>query len=415
MSFRVSYHTSVQSLGFRAYLGTLFLGALNDNLFKMLIVCLAMRLLDAKGAQGFVPMAGACFILPYVIFSRHAGYLADRCAKRQVMVWTKVAEIVIMLLGMLFFKLRLIYGLLGVLFLMGTQSTYFSPAKYGFLPEVLAQGELSRGNGLTQLFTFLPIIIGSWLGGVLSSRFEENLTLPGCCCVVIAVVGWLCSLKIAETPQGNSRAQSIAYWKVFGKMRQDGLLMLSLLGNTYFWFLGAMIQLSVPFLTSALHGSDALTGNLMAAIAIGIGLGCATAGYLSKDRIGYGLVCPGGLATGAILLLSATTFRLSAGWCAALLATTGFACGFFQLPLGTSLQQRCPAKVRGSYLAVANVLDSLSITLASLAMWLIQSPLRLGIRGVLTFGAVLTIGVTFIIVSKSPAFLERTRQLLTRR
>lgn len=146
--------------GFIAYLATQFAGAFNDNLFKLLLICFASNLLAGTGHDKiYVPIAGALFILPFLLCSSYAGYLADRFSKKQVMVGTKVAEIVIMLCGLLLFRLQTVNLLLLVLFCMGAQSTFFSPAKYGFLPETLPAAELSRGNGLNQLFTFLAIIL----------------------------------------------------------------------------------------------------------------------------------------------------------------------------------------------------------------------------------------------------------------
>ncbi|HOG51896.1 MAG TPA: MFS transporter, partial [Lentisphaeria bacterium] len=196
--------TSVlHSMGFKAFLATQFLGAFNDNVFKLLIICSAMNYLSPEASKSYVPLASGVFILPYLLFSGYAGYLADRFSKRQVMIGTKWLEVVVMLLGWWLFWQGAIYWLLPVLFLMGAQSAFFSPAKYGFLPEVLPEKHLPRGNGATQLFTFLAIIFGGWAGGELSERFKDALQNAAVFCVLVAVLGVVTSYGITKTPPGN--------------------------------------------------------------------------------------------------------------------------------------------------------------------------------------------------------------------
>ena len=156
--------------GFVSYMATLFLGALNDNVCKLLVIChvsLALGV-ESSSAAAFLSMAGACFCLPYLLFSALAGYLADRVSKKVVMVWTKVAEILIMSMGALFAIKGHPAAMLLVLFCMGTQSAFFAPAKYGFLPETNPPKRLAAANGATQLFTFVAIIMGGWAGGAIA-------------------------------------------------------------------------------------------------------------------------------------------------------------------------------------------------------------------------------------------------------
>ncbi len=158
----------MKTLGFWAFIATQFLGAFNDNAFKFLIIGFAMSRLSETASRNYVPMASAMFILPFLVFAGFAGYLSDRFSKKRVMVWTKILEIVIMATGWVFFSQQLEYWLLAVLFVMGAQSTLFSPAKYGFIPETLPERQLSSGNGIVQLFTFLAIIAGGATGPYLA-------------------------------------------------------------------------------------------------------------------------------------------------------------------------------------------------------------------------------------------------------
>ena len=229
--------TSVlHSMGFKAFLATQFLGAFNDNVFKLLIICSAMNVLSPEASKSYVPLASAVFILPYLLFSGYAGFLADRYSKRQVMIGTKWLEVVIMLLGWWLFWQGAIYWLLPVLFLMGAQSAFFSPAKYGFLPEVLPEKHLPRGNGATQLFTFLAIIFGGWAGGELSEQFKDTLQNAAFFCVLVAILGVVTSYGITRTPSGNRSTRCAIdpltpHLRTLLEVRRDPLLMTCFLGK----------------------------------------------------------------------------------------------------------------------------------------------------------------------------------------
>lgn len=404
--------------GFIAYLATQFAGAFNDNLFKLLLICFASNLLAGTGHDKiYVPIAGALFILPFLLCSSYAGYLADRFSKKQVMVGTKVAEIVIMLCGLLLFRLQTVNLLLLVLFCMGAQSTFFSPAKYGFLPETLPAAELSRGNGLNQLFTFLAIILGSWAGGALSAWSGSEPHLAAVWCVIIAIIGTLLSFAITPTPPGNPKARFrldplTPHWHTFLEMKRDRLLLLSLLGNSYFWFLGALFQLTLVFFAKeTLQGDDHLVGYLQASVALGIGFGSLFAGILSRGKIEYGLILPGGIMTALFALLlgfwgdtRSTAFLFSAG--------LGFCGGFFQLPLVTSIQKRSPKRCLGRYLGAGNAMDCIAMICASLVQWLLLGVFHVQAGTVFVFIGLLTLAVLLLMAGKAPTLIQRCGKLL---
>src|SRR4029079_7819835 len=191
---------------------TQFLGAFNDNLFKQLMLLLAIPVGAAAAAradeQGLATMI---FSLPFVLFSGFAGYLSDRYSKRTMIVLCKVAEIGIMSLGMIGF---LAYaqtgyaGLLAVLFLMGTHSAFFGPGKYGILPELFRETDLPRANGVILMTTFLAIIFGTASAGFLGEllynaageRVPERLWIGALACVGIAAVGTIASLLVRPVP-----------------------------------------------------------------------------------------------------------------------------------------------------------------------------------------------------------------------
>src|SRR5215471_221916 len=152
-----------------------FLGAFNDNVYKMVISLLAVHAASSAAGGGSQPsLIGAVFVLPFFLFSGYAGYAADVYSKRSVLVLTKALEIVVKGLGWL----ALLSGhsalMLGVLFLLALQATFFSPAKYSILPELVADQELSHANGFLEMSGFLAIILGTSLGGIMFAAWKNQ-------------------------------------------------------------------------------------------------------------------------------------------------------------------------------------------------------------------------------------------------
>jgi acyl-[acyl-carrier-protein]-phospholipid O-acyltransferase/long-chain-fatty-acid--[acyl-carrier-protein] ligase len=167
------------SRSYRALVGAQFLGAYNDNLFKMLVSLMAVdAAAGAISAGGYLSLTGIVFIVPYLLFSGYAGDLADRFGKRGVVVVTKALEIAVMVLALVGFLIGDIVLLLAVLFLMATQSTFFSPAKFGLLPEMLPPGQLAQANGTLEMARYVAVILGSIsAGGMTATRG----CWAGCC------------------------------------------------------------------------------------------------------------------------------------------------------------------------------------------------------------------------------------------
>src|SRR3954453_12817097 len=183
---------------------TQFLGAFNDNLFKQLMLLLAIPVgaaaIRRADEQGLATMI---FSLPFVLFSGFAGYLSDRYSKRTMIVACKCAEIGIMLLGMIGFLSFGTFGyrgLLVVLFLMGTHSAFFGPGKYGILPELFRERDLPPANGIILMTTFLAIIFGVVVAGKLKEWFEGELWVIGLICIGIAICGVVTALLVRHTP-----------------------------------------------------------------------------------------------------------------------------------------------------------------------------------------------------------------------
>ncbi|MGH7771150.1 MAG: MFS transporter, partial [Candidatus Binatia bacterium] len=200
------YSETLKHSGFQSFLWTQFLGAFNDNTYKMAVSLLAVNVgVSASGGSGYLSLVLAIFILPFFLFSGYAGHLADVYSKRNVLIATKVFEIVAMALGFFAFLADRIELMLGVLFLMALHSTFFSPAKYGILPEMLPDRDLSRANGFLEMSTFLAIILGTSVGGAMLALWKDRPEWIGIILTGIAVVGTLTSLGIPKVPSSGAQ------------------------------------------------------------------------------------------------------------------------------------------------------------------------------------------------------------------
>src|SRR6266540_2695591 len=225
---------------------TQFLGAFNENFYKIVVSLFAVNAVGSAGGGGSaLSLIGAIFVLPFLLFSGYAGYVSDVYSKRTVLIVTKTLEIVAMDLGFVAFLSGQFTLMLSVLFLMALHSTFFSPAKYSILPELLSDKDLSLGNGLLEMNSFLAIILGTSLGSVLFAIWKDQLSLIGLILIVIAVAGTFTSLTIPKVPPSGARKslQLNPFAEITSGLKRlygDKTLWLTVVGISYFWFLGAL-------------------------------------------------------------------------------------------------------------------------------------------------------------------------------
>ena len=289
-------------VGFWSLIATQFQGAFNDNALKYLVIFLIIGTnLSPDEEEVKVLLVGSLFALPFILFSMTGGYFADRFSKRSVTIWTKVFEIGVMLFAIAGFALHNMSMSMAAVFLASTQGALFGPSKYGLLPEILPEKRLSWGNGVIELGTFLAAILGTMAGAKLSEAFAGREYYSGVFFLICSVIGLGTSLGILKVPaadpsrkfQFNFLADLFSQGKLIGR---DRVLWLAVLGNTYFFFLGALLQFDIVFYArDVLHVTATHGSILQASIAIGIGFGSLAAGYLSGGKIEYGLIPLGAL------------------------------------------------------------------------------------------------------------------------
>ncbi len=410
-----NYRETLRITGVPSFLWTQFLGAFNDNVSKIIVTFIVMG--EIGKVQG-TTLVAAIFILPFLLFSGYSGYLADRFSKRRVLVAVKVLEIGIMLLsipGLLGHRVPL---LLAVMFLMGTHSTFFSPSKYGIVPELVPASLISAANGLLEMSTFAAIVLGTSIGGALFVHWQDTPLHLSLVLVAIALTGLACSLGIPKVPPAKASARLSVnpfaeVWRGAVRVWPDRTLRATMFGDTYFWFLGALLQAALlPFGQDVLHvGEDAAT-QLYAALAIGIAAGSLSAGRLSGHHIELGLVPVGSIGLG-IFSLGLARSSTYAGAVVAL-ALLGFSGGFFAVPLNALLQHRPADDEKGRIQATKNFAETLGILLASGLLYALNSIVGLTIPQIFVVAGIFTLLSNFYILAKLPDFFIRfTLWLLT--
>jgi MFS family permease len=361
---------------------TQFLGAFNDNLFKQLLLLLAtptaveLATGQVTDRQGYAQMV---FAAAFLMFSGVAGFVSDRVSKRSIIIFFKVAEIFVMFLGMLGF---IWYdhvgfaGMLVVLFLMGTHSAFFGPPKYGILPEMIRGKDLPRANGIFLMLTFLAIIFGTAAAGALLRFSGGRIWLGSLVCIGIAMLGTATSLAVRRVPPAQPDLKHhLSSWGVPSEivqlLRQDRELIWAIVVVSIFWMVGGIVQQTVNALGQTQLGLDDLRTSIMAAsIGVGIALGCALGGYLSRGRVNRRVVVTGAagiLVTLVVMCLPGGPHRHLLGFYGSIpvLIAAGIFTGMFIVPVQVLLQSRPPREEKGRMIATMNQCSWVGIILGA--------------------------------------------------
>ena len=290
---------------FGPYFFTQLLGAFNDNVYKnALIALIAFSAISASADDSamLVNIAAGLFILPFFLFSALGGQIADKYEKSTLIRRIKLAEVGIMLLAGVAFYLNSMTLMIGILFLMGTQSAFFGPIKYGILPQHLKQSELVGGNGLVEMGTFLAILVGTIAGTQLIAVSDTyGKLLASVAVIIVAISGYLISRRIpsapATDPTLNINFNPVTEtWRLITYTKKNRVIFQSILGISWFWMLGAIYLAQFPvYARDVLGGSVDVFTVLLALFSVGIAVGSALCERLSDHRVEIGLVPFGAL------------------------------------------------------------------------------------------------------------------------
>ena len=404
---------------------TQFLGALNDNVFKnALVVLLTFKTVEwTTLSPGILAnMAAGIFILPFFFFSASAGQFADKFDKAGIARLVKLLEIVIILLAGAGFAAHSLTLLMVALFLLGCHSTLFGPVKYAILPEQLRANELIGGNALIEAGTFVAILAGTLLGGLLAAVPDGTAWITATS-LVIAVAGYGASRFIPSAPapdpqlrlQPNPLAET---WRVIGHARTNRMVFLAILGISWFWLYGALFLAQFPaYAKDVLGGNEFAVTALLAVFTIGIGVGSLACERLSGGRVELGLVPLGSIGL--------TLFGLDVAWASPAMPPDGSLLGqcvvwhvlidllligvfggFFIVPLYTLMQERSEPSHRARVIAANNILNACFMVAGALGAAALLSA-GLSIPELFAIGAVGNAVVALYIYWRAPEFALR--------
>ncbi len=421
-----SQFTLLKQKRFLPFFLTQFFGAFNDNVFKnALVIMIAFKV--SQDSDMLINLAAALFILPFFLFSAIAGQIADKYEKSSLIKKIKLIEILIMCVAAVGFYFNLVALLLLVLFLMGLQSSLFGPVKYGYLPQHLHKKELIGGNGLIESSTFLSILIGTIVGGILIAM--DSIYPIAISVICIATAGFISAQFIPETPSSTELKLNFnvfnATYKNIKFLPSNRVVFLSILAISWFWFYGSVFLMQIPnYSKNILYGDEAVVTWLLSMFSIGIGLGSLLCEKLSGKRVEIGLVPLGaiGLAYFGWDLASASNqwpafdvplnfsqfFALDGSLRILInLALIGLSGGLYIVPLYALVQERADQKFLSRVIAGNNIINSLFMVLAAVLSMFILSYMKWNIPQLFLVTVVLHILVTIYIFTVVPEFIMR--------
>ncbi len=427
-------HSQFELLGqrrFAPYFVVQLLGAFNDNVFRQAIIGLLGYMAIDQAQRGlYTQLAPAIFILPYFLFSAHAGQIAEKLEKSRLIRITTAMEIAIMSLAAVGFLLEDMTVLLVALFATGVQSTLFGPVKYSILPAVLRPEELTGGNGLVEMGTSISILVGMLFGGLIFAvAGTHGPVVAGVSVVALAVTGNLVSRMIPAVAAGapelrirwNPVPESLAVWRL---TRRQPAVRNAVLGVSWFWFTGTVLTGNLPvYAEQYLGGTPTLYVFALAVFSVGVGVGSLLCEKLSGRVVEIGLVPLGAFGMSAFILdlyfaqpvastmrgLDVSGFLAQPGsWRIVMdLAGIGLFSGFFVVPLFALIQSRTPGSELSRVIAGMNIQNAVFIVLAAVGGIALQRVLGWTIPQLFLALAVASVLVAVWIFTIVPEFLMR--------
>ncbi|TLX55877.1 glycerol acyltransferase [Stutzerimonas nosocomialis] len=403
-------------------------GAFNDNLFKQaLILAILYRIGVQADTSLLINLCALLFILPFFLFSALGGQLGEKYAKERLIRAIKAGEILIMVAGGLGILLGNLPLLLVVLFCMGTQSALFGPVKYSVLPKLLEEHELVGGNALVEMGTFLAILAGTITAGVMMAS-ESYAALVAGSVVLVAVFGYLASRGVPAT--GASLPSLRLDWNLFRQtwvilrmgLGQRPSVSRSLVGNSWFWFVGATYLTQIPaYSRDLLHGDETVVTLILTVFSVGIALGSLLCERLSGHKVEIGLVPFGSIGLtlfGLLLWWSSGDFPQGAvphdwlallgigqaWWILAAVLGIGVFGGFYIVPLYALIQSRTAEQERARVIAANNILNALFMVVSALIAIFFLSLVQLSIPQLFLVVSLMNVAVSAYIFSIVPEF-----------
>ncbi len=418
-----------------------FLTVFNDNFYKQIVLFICVGIAQSGGPGWLQGLATIVFSLPFLLFSGFCGYLSDLFSKRSIVIVAKLAEVIIMGIGLFAFLKFNVAMMFVVLFLMGAHSALFGPAKYGLLPELFMKKQLPKVNGLFQMSMFIAIILGLWMSGVVLTYLRsvapapegagaaavvpDNVWVIAAICITLASVGLMFAILIRKTPVAKPGmkfdwSDLIVNSETRKAIWADKQLWTALAATSVFWATGGLVY--PPAITDVgmkqFHLSEQQTGLMAAGTGLGIAVGCVVGMILSRGQFNAKLVRVGswGMLLGLILLalpgpLSGTF--LGAWGTGIMLVWLGICAGLYNVPLQVLIQARAPAEHKGRVIGAMNLANWIGIYSSGI-IYIVANLLmtRYGLSHNLLFGigALFFLPVVFFYRPQSEVLSEKPAQ-----
>ena len=416
---------------FLPFFVTQSLGALNDNLFKQSLILAILYKLNIEGDRGiWVNLCALLFIVPFFLFSALAGQFGEKYPKDRLIRLIKLGEIAIMIAAAIGFAFDHLALMLVALFAMGTHSALFGPVKYSILPQTLREEELVGGNGLVEMGTFLSILAGTIGAGIMLSSSNYTV-IVSVVIIAVAVLGYLASRAIPAAPADTPQLR--LNWNIFSEswatlrmgLNQTPAVSRSVVGNSWFWFVGAIYLTQIPaYAKDWLYGDETVVTLILTVFSVGIALGSLLCEKLSGRKVEIGLVPFGsfGLTVFGLLLwwhsglmpqniqtndwLGVLGFS-QAWWVLFDILGLGVFGGFYIVPLYALIQSRTSESERARVIAANNILNALFMVVSALVTILLLSVAKLTIPELFLVVSLMNIAVNTYIFKIVPEFSMR--------
>ncbi len=389
-----------------------FVGAMNDNIFKLLLIYCFIQIEGIEASNRILSLTGACYVLPFIFLSATAGTIADRYSKRKIIVITRFIEILVFMLGGVAFYLQSKALAITSLVLLGCHSTIFGPCKLGIIPELVPKDEISRANGITTSCTYVAIIVGTFLASFLADVTDRNFVFSVFVASLFSIVSFFASLFIKKTPPSGS-TRKISPWfitelvKALRIIRREPSLLSAVIGSAFFLFIGSFIQLNmIPFAMKNLHLSDVQGGYLFLLTALGIGVGSLLAGKLSGRTVEFGLVPIGGIGI-SICCFLLDHYSDSLIHEIFLITIVGIFGGLYLVPLDSYIQVASPPTYRGQVIATTNIFGFCGVLFSAGALYLFSEVFQMSPDKGFAFVGIMTLGIVVAISISMSGYIVR--------
>ncbi len=430
----MSHPSQFSLLGKRRFLPffvTQSLGAFNDNIFKQSLILAILYKLSIEGDRSiWVNLCALLFILPFFLFSALAGQFGEKFAKDALIRLIKLGEIAIMAIGAVGFMFDHLVLMLVALFAMGTHSALFGPVKYSILPQALREEELVGGNGLVEMGTFLAILAGTIGAGIMLSS-SNYAPIVSVAIVLVATLGYLASRWIPRAAAASPTLQ--LNWNIFSQswatlrlgLNQTPAVSRSIVGNSWFWFVGAIYLTQIPaYAKEWLYGDETVVTLILTVFSVGIAVGSMLCERLSGRKVEIGLVPFGsfGLTLFGLLLwwhsgqlpqsLQPNDWLMMLGhsqawWVLLDILGLGVFGGFYIVPLYALIQSRTAENERARVIAANNILNALFMVVSAIVSILLLSVAHLSIPELFLAVSLMNVAVNAYIFKIVPEFSMR--------